>query len=288
MTATDGISVVMPTKNRADAVTGKVRWALTRPAVTQVVVVVDGSTDDTVEQLRHIGDPRLEVIVHSRSLGAPRAKNTGLARVTAPWVAILDDDDQHSEGFMEVLRDVAMEHDLGVAAAPWLNVTSGIDPAAAFTATARTPGGPVLGRPDLVPASGVAETIWAPANFVVRRDVIESGIRYDPGYRYNFWREETDFFIRSARAGHRVGVTSRAYSYIEGRAGGGIDRRGLLYEVWTVLNDIRLMRLHGDWMRRNGYIDSTFVFVVANASARARMRLRPLVRRLKPKGATAS
>jgi GT2 family glycosyltransferase len=87
------ITVIIPAYNRADTVARAVASALaqrpSRPA--EVVVVDDGSADDTAEVARLAG---ARVIRHSvnRRLGA--ARNTGLSNATQPWIALLDSDDE--------------------------------------------------------------------------------------------------------------------------------------------------------------------------------------------------
>lgn len=57
------------------------------------MVVDDGSRDATPEELRALDDHRVQIIRHEHPKGVSAARNIGLARVTAPWVAFLDDDD---------------------------------------------------------------------------------------------------------------------------------------------------------------------------------------------------
>jgi glycosyltransferase involved in cell wall biosynthesis len=86
------ISVVVPVHNRARTVGRALESALaqTRPP-TEILVVDDGSTDGTAEATAAYGaDVRY---VHQANAGAAAARNAGVARATAPWVAFLDSDD---------------------------------------------------------------------------------------------------------------------------------------------------------------------------------------------------
>ena len=59
----------------------------------QVVVVDDGSTDGTDDVARRYG---ATVIAHQRSKGYGAALKTGIAAASAPWVATMDADGQHT------------------------------------------------------------------------------------------------------------------------------------------------------------------------------------------------
>jgi glycosyltransferase involved in cell wall biosynthesis len=86
------VSVVIPTYNYAHFVTEAVDSVLgqTCPA-DEVIVVDDGSTDDTRERLRAYGD-RIRY-VYQPNQGLSAARNTGICAARGEWVALLDSDD---------------------------------------------------------------------------------------------------------------------------------------------------------------------------------------------------
>ncbi len=89
------VSVVIPTRNRPALVPRAVHSALGQTLrEIEVIVVVDGPDPATVEALAAIGDIRLKVIELPESGGAPAARNHGARIATAPWTAMLDDDDE--------------------------------------------------------------------------------------------------------------------------------------------------------------------------------------------------
>ena len=96
---TDGVAppevtVVIPTRNRWPLLRHALRTALWQEDVElEVIVVDDGSTDETREGLGDVGDPRLRVLTHASSLGVARARNDAIEAARAPWLAFLDDDD---------------------------------------------------------------------------------------------------------------------------------------------------------------------------------------------------
>jgi glycosyltransferase involved in cell wall biosynthesis len=85
-----------------------------RGTVDRVIVVDDGSSDDTAERARAAG---AEVIVHRANLGKGQAVRTGLARVLEgefTHVLLLDGDMQHLPGEAAALVDRAVRADADV------------------------------------------------------------------------------------------------------------------------------------------------------------------------------
>jgi glycosyltransferase involved in cell wall biosynthesis len=88
------VSVVIPTHNRRELLSLTLRSVLwQRDVDVEVIVVDDGSTDDTVAMVGSVNDPRVRVIHHERPQGVSAARNDGIAEATGRWVAFLDDDD---------------------------------------------------------------------------------------------------------------------------------------------------------------------------------------------------
>jgi glycosyltransferase involved in cell wall biosynthesis len=89
-----GVSVVIPTHNRSDLLALTLRSALSqRDVAFEVIVVDDGSADETSEVVAGLGDPRVRLIRHDVSQGVSAARNRGIAEARAEWIAFLDDDD---------------------------------------------------------------------------------------------------------------------------------------------------------------------------------------------------
>lgn len=87
-------SVVVPTYNRRDTIVAAVESALQQTVRDiELIVVDDGSTDDTLGLLAAIPDPRLRVIVQANA-GAAAARNRGIEEARGKYVAFLDSDDR--------------------------------------------------------------------------------------------------------------------------------------------------------------------------------------------------
>ena len=87
------VSVVIPTYNRAGKVVRAIRSVLDQTYTDlEVIVVDDGSTDDTEAAVRGIADPRVRY-VRQENQGACAARNHGTALCTGAYMAFHDSDD---------------------------------------------------------------------------------------------------------------------------------------------------------------------------------------------------
>jgi len=88
-------SVVIPTRSRWHLLsTAALPSALEQADVdVEVIVVDDGSQDETPSRLEELDDPRLRVVRHETSRGVAVARNAGIAAARGRWVSFLDDDD---------------------------------------------------------------------------------------------------------------------------------------------------------------------------------------------------
>lgn len=131
---TPKVSIVLPTYNRA-AYLGNALQSVFAQTVGdwQLVVVDDGSTDDTRWVLGRVGDARAEVI-HAAHLGQNQAIRAGVAVCTAPWVVFLSDDDELAPNALELyLREMGTGVDVlyGGCVVKWVDPifggTAGVD-----------------------------------------------------------------------------------------------------------------------------------------------------------------
>jgi glycosyltransferase involved in cell wall biosynthesis len=102
------VSVVIPTKNVAAYVGETIASALAQGEVTEVIVVDDGSTDDTVAIVGAIGDPRLHLMSND-SAGVSTARNLGARHANGEWLLFLDADDRLRPGAVAALLAAARD-----------------------------------------------------------------------------------------------------------------------------------------------------------------------------------
>lgn len=123
--AADNAAVIVPVYNHGASVAAVVRKVLSLGL--PVIVVDDGSTDDTYENIRSI--PGIRLLRHDQNMGKGAALITGMT--AAPdgcrWAVTIDADGQHDPADIPRLLTAAAENPgtvvignrTGMAAAPW-------------------------------------------------------------------------------------------------------------------------------------------------------------------------
>ncbi|MGY6275341.1 glycosyltransferase family 2 protein [Methylomonas sp. MgM2] len=109
------ISVVVPVHNETgnvDSLIAEIDRALDTQESYEMIFVDDGSTDDTLQKLRHAMQnyPQLRVLQHQKSCGQSRAIHSGVATARHDWVATLDGDGQNDPADILKLVDALSEH----------------------------------------------------------------------------------------------------------------------------------------------------------------------------------
>ncbi|MBU6321338.1 MAG: glycosyltransferase [Patescibacteria group bacterium] len=97
--------VVIPTKNRRVLLARALASVFSQDyGPYRVVVVDDGSTDDTRAYLDGLAEPRLTIIRHEASRGVNAARNAGYRTlVEGEWAVPLDDDDYFLPGAFAIM-----------------------------------------------------------------------------------------------------------------------------------------------------------------------------------------
>lgn len=95
------ITVIIPTYNRRYLLQGAIESVLQQTCERfELIVVDDGSTDDTASMVESINDSRVSYFFKEHS-GVSAARNTGIKLSVAPVVAFLDSDDRWTEKKLE-------------------------------------------------------------------------------------------------------------------------------------------------------------------------------------------
>ena len=217
------ISVVIPTYNRAALLPEAIESALGQSyAPVEIIVVDDGSKDDTEAVVRRFG--AAVGYVSQSNAGVGVARNTGASHATGKWVAFLDSDDAWERdklalqlAALRVAPNAAWSvTDLTVVDGegrprgdpPWSPLVFGC--LKEMGTTARDLFARQLERHEVEWATGRVEVfagdlypllfhgnLGLPSSLMIRRDVFQGSGGFDPAFRV---AEETEFLHRlSAR-----------------------------------------------------------------------------------------
>jgi glycosyltransferase involved in cell wall biosynthesis len=97
------VSVIIPTHNREEMLHRAVDSVLRQNYEDfELIIVSDGSTDNTEHIVEAFNDPRITLLKHKTSRGASAARNTGMRIAKGKYIAFLDDDDEWTVNKLEV------------------------------------------------------------------------------------------------------------------------------------------------------------------------------------------
>lgn len=117
------VSIVMPCYNAAEYLPSSVGSVRDQTETDwELIVVDDGSTDNSAQWLRSVDDPRI-VLVSQENQGVTRSRNNGLGYANGKFIAFLDADDRWSADFLERMLAALAAHPRAVLAyCGWQNL----------------------------------------------------------------------------------------------------------------------------------------------------------------------
>ena len=177
------------------------------PGGWKLVVVDNGSTDDTREILESFRERLPIVCASEEAAGKNAALNTGLRLIDGDLVVLTDDDVFPRAEWLIALREAADNcPDYAIFGGRVLPRWETAPPA---WITAWVPRGPVytISSDELVAGPESPENVYGP-NMAVRAEIFAAGFRFDPSVGPNgssyAMGSETEFVVRLARHGYRV------------------------------------------------------------------------------------
>ncbi len=183
-------SVIIPTYNRSDRLAKTMASVLAQSERDfELIVVDDGSTDNTRGVVGGFADPRVRYL-YKQNGGPASARNYGLAGAGGAYIAFLDHDDLWPPNFLEVMIAALEDRpEFGLAYAP---ITVQFDDGSRIPSYKRPIGKTGWLTMDLF----LHSFVWTSA-IVIRREAIKD-FHYDESLRKSY--EDSDFFLRlSAR-----------------------------------------------------------------------------------------
>ena len=88
------VSVIVPCYNNASSIENSLHSVLDQTYKhLEIIVIDDGSSDDSPSIVRSINDQRIILIELKTNIGVARARNIGLNKASGEWIQFLDADD---------------------------------------------------------------------------------------------------------------------------------------------------------------------------------------------------
>jgi glycosyltransferase involved in cell wall biosynthesis len=192
------VTVVVPTHNRSRLLALTLQSVLwQRDVDLEVVVVDDGSTDDTAEAVAGLGDARVRIVRHERPQGAAAARNRGIEEATAEWITFLDDDDLWAPDKLARQLRAARQAGRSWAYTGAVNIDDELKVLGGMPPPSPERIVELLPRFDAVPGGG--------SNVVVHRDTLARAGGFDSRLRNG---EDWEMWIRLAKLGPPAWVCS--------------------------------------------------------------------------------
>lgn len=192
------VSVVIPAYNCQRYISKAIQSALSQQQTSEVLVIDDGSTDDTAEIVRHIAKihdhplqrPRLRYI-YQQNQGVSAARNHGIQLARTHLIAFLDADDYFLPGKIEQqLQLFTAFPELGLVQSGWERVNEKGDKIAPVT--------PWHTVPELTLESWLCFKPVLPSALMIKRDWLLKVGGFDTQLRA---AEDVDLVSRLALAG---------------------------------------------------------------------------------------
>lgn len=269
-TTEPNVSVVIPTYNRRPYLENVIKTFLAQDAVKEIVFVIDGSTDGTVEYLEEmsVADDRIRYVVNAMNRGLAYSRNKGMEFVTCEYAFVAEDDLTLSDGFMSTLLEHMRDTGADVISARNIfrheheSMEESIVRTDAIT-------GPTINRRRVtvqvsmnVPDDQTQPLL--PSVMLGRTETFRK-VGWDENYRGNAWREESDFQLEAVKSGFKLVYCPHTISFnlVISNDKSGVHSLSRFRRVKSIIrNNWYFVRKHRELIAREFGITNLYVYIV--------------------------
>ncbi len=198
------ITAIIPTYNRAFSTCRAIESILAQTLpVTEIIVVDDSSTDDTIQTIQSNFGERVRIVRHTQNCGASAARNTGYLSANTEYVAFLDSDDIWLPNKIESQMNFIRTYNLDASCT---NVLITYDDGKTKKSIKRP-------YPDILTLSEITYGCYLSpgSTMIVKRKMLEQAGGYDVDYkRYEDW----DLLLKLLYCGGRLGYMQQDLAQI--------------------------------------------------------------------------
>ncbi|HJN82161.1 MAG: glycosyltransferase family 2 protein [Verrucomicrobiota bacterium] len=188
------VSVVLPVRNAATTVERAARSILDSTLrEIELIVIDDGSADNSAKVVRQISDPRLR-LVQQEPLGVCAAANRGAAEAAAPVIARMDADDFSHPARLEKQLSLLCDSGADMVGCQ-VRIVDALGQAVESMQRYELWSNSLI-EPERIAAMRFVELPIVNPTLLARREVFELG------FRYGAWPEDYDFCLRALGQGH--------------------------------------------------------------------------------------
>jgi glycosyltransferase involved in cell wall biosynthesis len=254
-----GVSVIIPAYNADKYVEQSIRSALDQGAtVKEVIVIDDGSIDETAGIVRRLAetDRRVILLQNAANRGTSYSRNAGLRAATGEWIAILDADDFFAAGRVAFLLAEAQRQSVDMIADNIECFGEGVEPYQMYDGA--------------IAVRGLSALEFVRRNIPSRKGAkygyLQPVIRADFVRKHKLWYDEAAlrnqdfvFYLECMLSGARVSLVGRSfYHYRVGHA--SLSSQPMGVEVLKLLAAANLRLLGLSLRRRRGLVALALVY----------------------------
>lgn len=262
------VSVIIPSYNRAHILHETIPTYV-QDITLEVIVVDDGSDDDTREKIRELHEHFQEIkYIHlKKHKGLPTAKNVGVNKARGKYIFFGDDDAVLYSGTLHRLRDAVENFPADIAGANGSyagslqeieNLERYIERNFKKIFDVNTIVDFNTGIFDYrYKIDRCTEGLYAMSSFLIKAELAKR-TKFDEGYIVNGAREDMDYLARLAKQGRKMVYVPDAYeidlpaAYVKG---GGCHELKLWKRcVFIIYNNIRFINRNYKFLKEQGYM----------------------------------
>jgi glycosyltransferase involved in cell wall biosynthesis len=198
------VSVIIPVYNKREYITETVNSVLNQDFGSfEIIVVDDGSTDDSLEVVMSINDPRLQIFSQSNS-GVERSRNFGFSKSVGPFVVFLDADDLMSSTRLRKQVDLFNATKDLVMVGTWASV---IDHSGTIIGSIRPPASNTA-----LQLAHLFRNQFVCSSVMIKRSALENGVVFNETHGKRF-AEDFDLWLRVAKNGQVANIPEKLTAY---------------------------------------------------------------------------
>jgi glycosyltransferase involved in cell wall biosynthesis len=263
------VSAVIPTKDRLVTLQRVLPSFLRQGEIKEIIVIVDGSTDGTVEYLEQLcrESEVVRYLDNGVNRGIPYSRNRGIDAATGDYIFMAEDDLELSDGFLSTLLDHMASMSADVICGRNIFRRDNETAAESIARTDKLTGSYVNMKTIEIQTGmniGIDREEPILAGPMLARTAVFREVRYNDIYRVNFWREETDFQLSAREHGYRLASCPHAICFnfdMTDDRGGVHAAVGLRREQWVIINNWRFINQHEAFIKSNFPIANKWSYI---------------------------